>query len=386
MSAPNPNTANLRVVSPQQSQPAPAAAPQPEPQRPVPLEDRTLTPEETESLLRGIQPEEEPGTPSVADAEQASMAQEWIQSQQRAAAPVPQPQPQLPPALPPQAVQQIAAQPSVPPPAPQVQPPVQVDPQVAALQAQNSLLQSQIQAMMVQMQQAQQAPQQAPRPAPQQQQQQPYTFNVPDQYLNALRSEDANVVRSALNGLLNGVAEVVRNDLRSEMNGRFASVPQDVQEVVQAHARRQEIQQDMYGTYPELAGYRQYVQAAAQQLGGNLGVDAWTPDLRDAIAERVAPIVPGLYQKVQQIRASRLAQGFVPQPPGVQQPGVQPPIPTGYAQPVGGVHGGPVYVRDAAGNLVPYQPQQQFVAGQQTRPGGRAVDPAIQDIWSTLGF
>lgn len=416
MSSPNPNPQNLQVQAPsappaqapapapqQAPSPAPGPAPQQAPPR-VPIEDRQLTPEETEELLRGVVPTDEPAAiDNGDDAEQARMAQDFFKN---LPGPTPAQQPAPPPVVPAQVQQQAAqdtlqqqqAQPTQP-----VQVPIQINPEVEALRVQNQLLQGQlvaIQQQMTQYAQQQQVP--APRaPTPTPTPQQDFQFNVPDNYMAALGHEDVNVRRSALNGLLNGVAQTLAQQMRQEIEQRFSTVPTVVQERLQSYNQAQEVNRDMFGTYPELAPFRQYVQAAAMQIAGNVGLDAWNSDVRDAIAERVAPMVPGLGQKVQQVRAQRIAQMAgqwqqpgqlpVPLPPSVPQApgqGFTPPpqFPPGIAQPVGGVHGGPVYARDAAGNLVPYQPQQQFVANQQNRPGGQAVDPRLADIWSTLGF
>jgi len=388
VSAPNPSAKNLHVNA--------------EPPTEIPLEDRQLTPEETESLLRGFEPEAPEPVNNGDDPDQAQQAGDFFstmpkpQTQQEPGQRAPEPQQQQPEhQMAPPFAQQQPKQPPQQQPAQQPQ----TDPQLQALQAQNQMLQQQIQLMQQQMTQLQQAPPQAQQPGQQQQPQQTqFDFNVPDQYLSALRSEDNNVVRSALNGLLNGVANSVAQQMRTEYESKLTQVQPQMDQRFQTYTKAQEVNQDMFGTYPELKPFREFVKTAATQIAGNLGIDAWNADVRDAIAERLAPMVPGLGQKIQQIRAQRMGQMQAQMPAAPQQqylpqgqgyapaPQQMHPLQQAAQQPVQGVHGGPVYVRDAAGNLVPYQPQQQFVAGQHARPAGQQVDPRLQDIWSTLGY
>ncbi len=161
-----------------------------------------------------------------------------------------------------------------------------------------------------------------------------------------------------------------------------------------------QVQQDMYGTYPELSAHKHYVEAASRQLAPQYGAAGWSPEFRDAIAERVAPLVPGLYQKIQQQRAMRVgAQQAVPQPmpqplpqqqvPQALPPGVQPVGIAGaaYGQPPAPQAQQPMLVRDATGNLVSVaSPAQTYLGGAQARPGGSPVDAELADIWQTLGY
>ncbi len=227
---------------------------------------------------------------------------------------------------------------------------------------------------------------------------QAFNFQVPQQYADAISSEDPNTRVLAINQLLNGVAQTVHQQTLRDVDQRLATITPAVQQQVQQAQGQADIKRDMYGTYPELSSMQDMVVATASQLATQF--PTWSPDYRDAIAERLSPLVPGLQQKVQQQRATRgqvvqqpqyvaqpqqfLPQGQQPQqlPPGVTPVAVQ-----------GGVHVGavsqqPILVRDAQGNISQVYPnhQQQIAGGAQTRPNGAGVDPALQDVWSTLGF
>lgn len=412
-------------VPPQQSDQALQQQPAPHPEPKQAPEDRILSPEETENLLRGYSIDHGKDEGSSHDDEQQQMAQEFFaqvpppprtvplpheqiaQAQQpRAQGGQPQAQQAAPvqpePALLRQAVQdsqQAGGPTSVP--VQQQQPP-----QDAALAAQNSLLQQQIASLTAQIQALAQAQQtghqqqvQQPGqvPGPQPSEPTPFNLQVPPQFMAGLFGEDDSTRAMALNGLLNGVAETVARQLRAESQEQAAMLRQEMQGTMQTsisqNAQIQEIQRDMYGTYPELAPYKELVRATAQTVGReNPALQDWSPDLRDLIAERVSPMVPGLYQKVQQVRANRIGSYAVPRQQALPQQQAMPPsLPPG-VQPVGvmgGVHGqqAPTLARDAQGNLVYVQsPPQPYLGGPQARPDGRGVSPEQLDIWQTLGY
>jgi hypothetical protein len=300
-----------------------------------------------------------------------------------------------------QAQIQPVQQPQVPDQPQQVPVQQQPSPEVAALRTEMELMRAQNQALTQQvatMQQPaqqqlgqQQAPGQQPEALPTPQ------FNVPDSYMNALASEDVNQRRAALNAMLNGVAEAAMNQVRQEMQMNHQQTIQQIQPMIDQQLGHFRIQQDMYGTYPELNSYRSYVEAAARQLEPQYATTGWGPDYRDAIAERVAPLVPGMFERIQANRAQRgviVPQMQVPQaplpqtPPQALPPGV---TPAGIA---GATHGQPVpqgqqpvLARDAQGNYYPVaQPPQPFLGSPQTRPDGSQVDPQVMDIWQTLGY
>ena len=389
---------NLQVVGPEAAPAAPAAEPKADYVDPGPAEDRILSPEETENFFRTGSIEDPPvvADPPVIDPEQQQMVGDHfdqVAGEPGAAAAAIPAAPQTPQQMAQQDVQAPAPQP-VPVVAPQQVPPlVQQTPNEVALQGQVQGLTTQIQQMATQMASLQQQPQQAQAQAQQQAPQ--FNFQVPSQYAEAIASEDPNMRTQAINSLLNGVAASVHQQTLKDVDDRISNIAPQVNQQVQLAQKQAEIKSDMYGAYPELSGMQDMVVAAATQLQSQYP-GGWSQDYRDAIAERLSPLVQGLPQKVQQNRASRGVmpqQQFLPQgppqgqlPPGV---GVQQVQGGGHVAPAVAQQGQPVLVRDAAGNysqVYPQQHQQQF-AGAQVRPGGVGqVDPGLQDIWSTLGF
>lgn len=415
MSSPNPPK-DLQVVAPaaqpqqagQVQQPTPqvqppAAAPEPKKDHvdPVPPEDRILSPEETERLFKTGSTEEPapeaPATPGEAD--QSQQAASFFEEVPVGGRVPGQPPQELPVQVGTQAVEQTLQQgqstpvQQAPPPgaqpvpAPAVAIPQQT-PQEAALAAQVQGLQTQLQNLTTQLQavqtQAVQQPQQPSAAAPQ------FNMQIPAGHMQALASEDPAVRTEAMNAIVNGVAETVRKQTQLDMDRRFEGVNPIIQQQITAAQGQADVKRDMYGTYPELSNMMEQVVAVAQQMQNQgLTNGQWSADLRDAIAERLSPMVPGLQQKVQQVRNARLGpqqQQLLPQVPQQLPPGVQP------TQVAGGAHvpvaQGPMLVRDVYGNVSQVHPQQhQQIAGPQARPGGQGqIDPKLQDIWSTLGY
>jgi len=404
MSAPNPPQ-NLQVQPAQEVQ-QPQAQPQvqqPEPKKdyvdPGPAEDRILSPEETMNFFRTGSLTDPDANQDQQEKELAEMAADFFKGIPKEPQAAQQQVPQAPSqqvmdsAVQQDQQQQKDQQQQLPPLQPQqFAPPPAPTPQEAALHAQMSGMAQQIQQLTQQI-----ATQQVKQGTDQQAQQPQFNFQVPSQYAEAIASDDPNLRLQAINSLLNGVAATVHQQTLKDVDSRIQGITPVVQRQVQEAQSQADIKKDMYGTYPELTSMMDMVVATASQLSSDPRFQQWSPDYRDAIAERLSPLVPGLAQRVQQHRASRgqvyqqpqyaQQQQFLPQ---VQQPqGLPPGI-----QPVqiqGGAHVGapqPILVRDAQGNISQVYPQhqQQVAGGAHSRPNGQGIDPGLQDIWSTLGY
>ena len=437
MAAPIPTTlSDLAAPAAPAPEVAAPVAPEPAPAPVAELEDpgdRILTPQETENLLRGVElsTNVEPQTPETPmEEEQADMAADFFSDPTigEAGTTPTAPRPDLETAVQ-DTLQQGAPQPVAPvaPVAPgvPVQAPVQpqMAPELAAVQTELQLMRQQNELLLGQLNQlqphplplpgqapagavhpGQAAPQVAPQAAPAPPAAPTYGFQVPTGHMEALGHEDLNVRTQALNGLLNGVAEAVSTQLRGEMAQGQSGIPDQVDQRLARAMQQQHIANDMYGTYPELAQHKTYVQTAAAQLKGKYG-DKWSPDLRDEIAAQLAPLVPTIWPRVQQNRATRVVPGTAPvaqpqlqpQPLPPQQPTALPPgvSPVGV---VGGQHVAPqqgvpargqMLMRDTQGNLFPVAgPPQPYLGSPQARQNGGAVpaDSQIADIWRTLDF
>ena len=223
--------------------------------------------------------------------------------------------------------------------------------------------------------------------------------------MTALASEDEGQRRLALTGLLTGVAEQTYQVVKDEMTKQMETVPQTIETFNTQREKAKEIHDDMYNAYPELRGWEAQVAATANQVASELGTTSLSPQLRDEVARRLAPLVPAITDRVTQSIASRATPQIpaVALPPGTMQPQIQPapaPIPQHYTA-VQGMPGHRVQVAPAAttpqqtlvrqpdGTVVsvPAAATPQFVAAPGTRPNGQlGVDPQVADMWATLSY
>lgn len=141
------------------------------------------------------------------------------------------------------------------------------------------------------------APQQQPQGQTQEQprpQAPSYRFDLPDQIVDALESDDRTERKTALNAMLNGVANRLAVDFRAAMQETARAlinhVPQQVSQVTTAERQQQMLREDLYGNFPELKAVAERlpdadgmiwrtVSLAAQRAG----VTEWNPQFRDQV-------------------------------------------------------------------------------------------------------
>ncbi len=201
------------------------------------------------------------------------------------AAPIEPPAPVEPPAAAP-VTPPTGAVPPAEPPAPAPAP----DPALEAMRVQNELLTQTLQRMQ---QPAEPVSDPAAAAAPAVP---PYNFNVPDELLAHMRSEDPNEVRTGLAAFAQGVAQTVHRTVMQEFTDQMGSVvPQYVQQSVSSVQQQQEVFNDFYQVNKDLnlPELRPLVVSVAQQVASETGANAWSPQLRDAIASRVRGVLRG---------------------------------------------------------------------------------------------
>ncbi len=166
----------------------------------------------------------------------------------------------------------------------------------------------------------------------------PYEFNIPDGLVALLDSEVPAERQKGIGALMQGTARAVHatvmQQVAKQVQELTQNLPQVVNQGIQQHNYAREIFSDFYNTHkhlnrPEL---RSLVVQTAQAVMQETGAQAWSPQLRDAIAQRVTAV---------------LTQVVPPAPPQQQQP---------------------------------------FVAGNGSRPGGAPMGGNTQadDIFKTL--
>ena len=161
-------------------------------------------------------------------------------------------------------------------------------------------LREQISSLKNQLAQQQKQPQPQPQPQQPQPQQKPtaaddlpaYEFDVPDQFLQALDSDDPGTRKVAIKTLMHTVArnthQLVRDEVRRDMQSLQTRMPQQVQQMQQTREQAQSIHSDFYGKHPKLNDPRFYdtVSDVARAVMQEKGYNAWNAEFREEVAKR----------------------------------------------------------------------------------------------------
>jgi len=177
--------------------------------------------------------------------------------------------------------------------------------QIVALQQEVSRLQN-----LVQTAPAAQAPQQQPQgqPAASTAENDPfktvpdYGFNIPDQLVDMLGSEDPVQRKQALGYTMQGLAKAVHQTVLSVVAERFQHVetnlPKTVFERLELARQEQQVGSDFYGAYPNLnkPELRPLVRQVGEAVLRETKATTWNAQLRDLIAQRVLASLQGVVQ------------------------------------------------------------------------------------------
>lgn len=138
------------------------------------------------------------------------------------------------------------------------------------------------------------------QPAQQQQSEDPvppYAYNIPDQLVTMLRSEDPREVAAGLQAMATGVSRTVHRMILEQV---LSFVPRMVENAVASRQAMDYIRNDFYGTYPEF--YRPelvgLVEQTARAVWQETGAKEWTPQFRDAVAQRLRALLAAAAPKV----------------------------------------------------------------------------------------
>lgn len=120
-----------------------------------------------------------------------------------------------------------------------------------------------------------------------------YDFNIPDEIVQGMASEDPGERKKALAAYTKGVAQAIHKTMRSEVQEEFQRVPNMIQSHTQQTQRAQTIFQDFYGQYPELnrPELRSLITNQAQAMMQENPNMQWSPQVRDEIARRVRGVL-----------------------------------------------------------------------------------------------
>jgi hypothetical protein len=154
-------------------------------------------------------------------------------------------------------------------------------------------------------------PQQQQQPtAPQQPQPPGYAYDINDQMLRAVTSEDMRERAAALQAFAVNLSQTVHQRAVQQVREEIAQVlPQYVQQTALQEYQRREIARDFYGKFPELdrPEVAPVVAQIAQQVMTETRANGWTPQVRDAVAGRVRAVLGAVANPVQQRPAPQMA-------------------------------------------------------------------------------
>jgi hypothetical protein len=154
-------------------------------------------------------------------------------------------------------------------------------------------------------------PQQPVAPqAPQQPQLPGYAYDINDNMLRAVTSEDMRERAAALQAFAVNLSQTVHQRAVQQVREEISQVmPQYVQQIALQEYQRREIARDFYGQYPELdrPELAPAVAQIAQQVMMESKANGWTPKVRDAVAARAKAMLGAVANPVQQRPAPQMA-------------------------------------------------------------------------------
>ncbi len=172
-------------------------------------------------------------------------------------------------------------------------PPVAAQPTPGEENPELKLLRDQVEALQTAIKAGQPAP--AAPAAPAKEDTTPdYQFTIPTELMSLLDSENVTERQQGIGLLSQGVARTVHQTLMGEVNAIVqGQIPTLVQGMITQQAQAQTIFTDFYEKYPALnkPELRSLIVSTGKEVMTETGANAWSPTLRDTIAQRVLSIV-----------------------------------------------------------------------------------------------
>jgi len=116
-----------------------------------------------------------------------------------------------------------------------------------------------------------------------------YEFQIPNEIVESLASEDSQQRQAGLQKLVQGVGRSVHQTIREEMDQKLENVSKQVKQETQEETRADQIQRDYFGAFPHHDNevLKPLVQRVSQQVMRERNVHKWTDTVRDEIGKRV---------------------------------------------------------------------------------------------------
>lgn len=232
------------------------------------------------------------------------------------------PTPPVPPAQP---TATPPVDPGVTPPAPGgPQPPAAVDPSVAALRDAVAEIAGALPNLAHGNQPAQPQAPVDDVPLPQHQ----FGFTIPDQLVAALASDNPVERQQAVGAMCTTVAQnTYRETIRAIRSELQQVLPRVIGAQIQRHTQQREIFTDFFSSYQHFSDprIRPLVVKTAQDVAAETGARAWTPQLKEAIAQRLTETIQTMAAAAQlQVGPGPAAPSAPPAPPFINGGGSRP--------------------------------------------------------------
>lgn len=120
-----------------------------------------------------------------------------------------------------------------------------------------------------------------------------YNFDIPDQLVNMMASEDPAERKQAMASLVRGVSQTIHQQLTETIKGVRDSVPQSIGQAIQMQELSRTVNTDFYGKYPTLNTdqMRPIVKSTAEALMKQdiaMGIQPqWTPQFMERVGVAV---------------------------------------------------------------------------------------------------
>ena len=124
-----------------------------------------------------------------------------------------------------------------------------------------------------------------------------YDYDIPDELVDAMSSDDARTRKLALRALVKGTATAIHQEMMRSLEPRLSELPKAIESSVSRRqaedARRGEILRDFYTRFPDLSREElsPLVANVAQRVMAETGISQWNETLRDAVGNRTRQIL-----------------------------------------------------------------------------------------------
>lgn len=158
-----------------------------------------------------------------------------------------------------------------------------------------------------------------------------YNLGLPPEVIGLLRSEDEGEFARGMHTVINGISNRIWSDVNAHLDQVIAQrVPAMFTEQTNAQSVQQRVATDFYGKYETLRApeLRPLIQSIGVQVANERAqagkTNEWSPEIRDAIAEKIFTAIPSLRPPAEQQQQQTPPGGTPPKRPFATGTGSRP--------------------------------------------------------------